>query len=234
MGTRLSRRADLVSPDRSYRTEFGQFYVTNLKGSNYANLSYVYRAKFVLAQACSTVGETNDGQFSSGKCHELGQDLLGDRIQLTASDLNGNGIGDWVFWTLDGGIPKLVPVYNHAKVVDFLSSAEDLMGLKTLLTYGCMSDPRGYTPGVDWKKYTYSSAVNSAPYRVPIKKSYAKARTKFLGRGWQGFKEVNMLDDTDSVFMTETYHQTWPLTGIKKQIGTKRSEAKLLKSVLSS
>lgn len=127
--SRPSIMRDITAPMPMKTTEFGEFHVTNLNGSSYPSLSYVYRAKFSRSYVCVTVDGRSDGQLSNAMSHEIGISTPGANGQLTAADLNGNGMDDWLFWTLDGGIPTLAPVYNHAKVVDFLLSAKDPMWL---------------------------------------------------------------------------------------------------------
>lgn len=248
---------EVTAPTPLKTSDFGRFHVTNLNGSNYPSLSYVYRVKYTRAYACVTVDGRSDGLLGNAVCHELATDLPGDNLEVTAVDLNGNGMGDWLFHTFDGGVPKVAPVYNRAKVVDLLSLAEDSMGLRTSIAYGYLSDHEVYAPGVDWKKYantltdsypviaapnyvvtslehSNNPSINSNNYHVLIRKTYAKARINSVGRGWQGFEEVHTINVTDGILTTEKYHQAWPLTGSKIQIDTKTPAGQIIKSVKST
>lgn len=236
-------------------SNFGEFFVTNLNGSNYPSLSYVYQTKYANSQICLSVDGRSDATLGPIVSYRLADKLAFDKIQVIATDLNGNGIGDWLFYTLDRGTPRVLPTYNRSKCVDLLSWASDSMGLRTSLQYGCLSDEKVYKSGVSWKAYhndskdSYpliaapnyvvtglehrnDSSVNSLEYLLKIKKTYTNARINYLGRGWQGFSSIDTLNETNGVLTIETYRQDWPFTGVKNQIDTKSLDGKILKSVI--
>ena len=201
--------------------ECGTFYMANLNGSNYPSLSFVYQEKISRNYTCLAVDGRSDGLFGEPIDYNLaGGDMPATKMEILAADINGNGMGDWIFYTIEKGPPTIVPVYNRANVTNFLAWAQDSMGLRTNLTYGCLSDPNVYTPAIDWRNYSNNSNdgypviaapnyvvtqlehrndqdVNSLAYKVLIKKTYAKARINFLGRGWQGFHEINTINVID-------------------------------------
>ncbi|GIZ44529.1 hypothetical protein CKM354_000772500 [Cercospora kikuchii] len=236
----------------------GEFYVTNVNGSNYPSLSYVYQERTSKSYLSLTVEGRSDGFVTEATLITIAKDLPGKNMQVVSSDINGNGTGDWLFHTIENDVPRVVPVYNRTNAIGLLSWAQDPMGLRTNLTYGSLSDPAVYNPRVDWTKYENSyndgytviaapsavvtqlehrndTSVNSFNYGVVIKKSYEKARVNVAGRGWQGFEQIHTTNVNDGVLTTEKYHQAWPLTGTKSQIDTKQaSDGVILRSVKTS
>jgi len=247
---------ELNAPTPLDSAEPGSFHTTNLNGSNYPSLCYVYQLKGGKSFACVSVDGRSDGLVSSATLANLVQDLPYDTMQVMATDTNGNGMGDWICYNLDGGVPRVLPIHNTAGVTGFLESSTSPMGLKTRLIYGCLTDPGVYTPAVDWKTYSNQSTdgypviaapnyvvtqldhcndkdINSFDYSTTIRKTYANARINTLGRGWQGFQKIRTLNVADSILTTEHYHQVWPLTGSKTQIDTSAPGGATVKSVIT-
>ncbi|KAF5013307.1 hypothetical protein FDECE_686 [Fusarium decemcellulare] len=254
-GTTITR--DISAPRPLSDTAPGQFHTTNLNGSNYPSVSYVYQERNAKAYICLSVDGRCDGRVGEAKLYRLADDMSSSKMEVVPSDLNGNGIGDWLLYRIENDQVRVVPIYNNAEPTDFLSWTRDPMGLETRLTYGSLSDPSVYTPSVSWKNYQNQSqdsyqvlgapnyvvtslnyqndkTVNSLDYKLSVKKSYSSAVINTKGRGWQGFGEAHTLNVTDGILTTEKYFQTWPMTSLKRQIDTKNPEGKLLKSEKTS
>ncbi|CAM1500912.1 Fc.00g100740.m01.CDS01 [Cosmosporella sp. VM-42] len=236
---------------------FGQFHTTNLNGSNYPSVSYIYQERNSKSYLCLSVDGLCDGRVSEVTSYRVAKDMPSLKMEVVPTDLNGTGMGSWLFHTIENDQPRLVPVINRAEVTDYLSWAQDPMGLRTDLTYGPLSDQDVYKTSVSWKNYINDSkdsyvvlgapnyvvkglkhsndkSINSFDYKVSIKKSYSSAVINTKGRGWQGFGEVHSLNTTDGILTTEKYFQTWPLTSQKSQIDTKTSDGKVLRSEKTS
>jgi len=238
--------------------EYGNFHLTNLDGSNYPSISYMYQA-VNKTYYCFSVDGQSDGLFGQSQIYTIAGDIPAENMQVAPTDLNGNGIVDWLFHTVENSIPRMLPVYNAAQCVDLISWARDPMGLRTGITYGTLSDPSVYISDVKWDDYkdkdrspdsypvisapSYvvtrldhknDSAINSLEFQVSITKRYANARINVLGRGWQGFKQIHSVNTADGVLTTESYIQQWPLTSIKEQVDTKTSTGNVLKTVKTS
>ncbi|KAK5988192.1 tRNA nuclease WapA-like protein [Cladobotryum mycophilum] len=217
--------------------DVGQFHMTNLNGSNYPSLSYVYQDKNSRAYMCLSVDGKSDGTVGDALLYRIAGDLPSNQMENDE--------------------PRVVPIYNHADVTDLLSWAQDPMGLRSSLTYGPVSDPAVYIPAVDWKNFTDDSldsypviaapnyvvtgidhrndaSINCLDYQLSIKKTYSSARVNTKGRGWQGFGEIHSLNVTDGVLTTEIYLQSWPLSGLKSQVDTKTPDGKVLRSEKNS
>lgn len=255
-GTTISRTVQAPAPLES--TEYGRFYTTNLNGSNYPSLSYVYQERDKKDYICISVDGCSDGSVDKAVQYRLAGDMPSQKMDIVPTDLNGSGNGDWLFHTMDDDEPKVVPIYNRAGITDYLASAQDPMGLYTTLTYGSLTDPKVYTPPVSWENYNNdsedgspkdsypvlgapnhvvtalehrnNSKINRFEYRVVIEKTYASARVNTRGRGWQAFGEIHTVNITDNIRTTEKYNQIWPFTGMKSQIDTKSPENKVLMS----
>ncbi|PPJ58803.1 hypothetical protein CBER1_08238 [Cercospora berteroae] len=236
----------------------GEFYVTNINGSNYPSLSYVYQERTAKSYVSLTVEGRSDCRMTDIIPNTIAKDLPGKNMQIAPSDINGNGTGDWLFHNIENDVPRVVPVYNQANATGLLSWAQDPMGLRSSLTYGCLTDPAVYNPQVDWTRYENTTkdgytviaapslvvtqlqhrndaSINNFDYSVTVKKSYEKARVSVSGRGWQGFQQIHSTNVVDGVLTSEKYHQTWPLTGTKSQVDTKQaSDGTLLRSVKTS
>ncbi|KAF5566667.1 virulence plasmid b [Fusarium phyllophilum] len=249
-GTTITR--DTFAPRPLSDTIPGQFHTTNLNGSNYPSISYTYQEQNSKAYICLSVDGQCDGRVGDAKTYRLAGNIP-SKMEVVPADLNGNGIGDWLLYSIENDQVRVVPIYNNAQPTDFLSWARDPMGLETSLTYGTLSDPSVYTPSISWKNYKNQSpdsyqvlgapnyvvtslsyqnykTVNSLDYSLCIRKSYSSAVINTKGRGWQGFGEIYTLNVTDGILTTEKYVQTWPMTGLKCQIDNKNPEGKLFKS----
>ncbi|KAH7126435.1 hypothetical protein B0J13DRAFT_611790 [Dactylonectria estremocensis] len=246
-------KRDLVAPAPLNSENYGQFHTTNLNGSNYPSVSYVYQERNSKSYVCLSVDGRCSGLVSEVILYRIAGDMPSSKMEVVPTDLNGNGTGDWLFHTVENDQPRLVPVYNCSDVTDFLSWARDSMGFRTDVTYGALSDPDVYTSSESWKNYenkskdsyavlgapnyvvtglTHSNdrSINSFAYNVSIKKTYSSAIVNTKGRGWQGFEKIHSLNTTDQVLTTETYFQEWPLTSQKRQVDTQTADGKVLKS----
>ena len=251
-GNTLSKH--LAAPLPFKGSDYGQFHITNVNGSNYPTLSYVYQEKASPAFSCLSVDGRSDGSVKGVTLYSLARDLPSNKMEVLSSDINGNGMGDWLLYTLENDAPRVVPVYNNADVTGFLSWARDPMGLRTTIKYGNLSDSAVYKTAVDWRNYSNNnqesypviaapnyvvtqlrhrndSLINSMDYDVLIMKTYGRARVNYLGRGSQGFEEISSLNVTDGVLTREKYFQSCPLTGLKCQIDTLTQDGPPLKSV---
>lgn len=233
----------------------GTFYATNLNGSNYPTLSYVYQEASSNDFRCLSVDGRSNGSFGTVESCILAKDLPNTSLNVMATDLNGNGMGDWLIYGLKTTDPTIVPVYNRASVVGLLAKVQSPMGLCTSLSYGCLSDPEVYTPAVDWSVYSNdinndlsfpligapnfvvtqlehrnNPAVNCIGYKVRIKKTYRNGRVNTCGRGWQGFEQIDSLNTSDGIWMSEKYHQQWPLSSSKYQVDTRTLDGQILQS----
>ncbi|KAH7120714.1 hypothetical protein EDB81DRAFT_914500 [Dactylonectria macrodidyma] len=250
-------KREIVAPVPLNTENYGQFHTTNLNGSNYPSVSYVYQERNSKSYICLSVDGRCSGLVSDVILYRIAGDMPSTNMEVVPTDLNGNGTGDWLFHTIENDQPRLVPVYNSSDVTDFLSWARDPMGFRTDVTYGTLSDPDVYTSSESWKNYenkskhTYAvlgapnyvvtglthsndKSINSFAYNISIKKSYSSAIVNTKGRGWQGFEKINTLNTTDQVLTTETYFQEWPLTSQKRQVDTQTADGKALKSEKSA
>ncbi|KAF7553833.1 hypothetical protein G7Z17_g3349 [Cylindrodendrum hubeiense] len=244
---------EIAAPRPLNSEDYGHFHTTNLNGSNYPSVSYVYQEASSRSYVCLSVDGRCNGLVGEATLYRVAGDMPSSKMEVVPTDLNGNGMGDWLFHTIENDQPRVVPVYNHADVTDFLSWARDPMGLQTNVAYGALSNPDVYTSSVSWKNYQNKSndsyavlgapnyvvtglehhndkSINSLDYNLSIKKTYSSAVVNTKGRGWQGFGEIHSLNATDNILTTEKYFQAWPLTSQKSQIDTKTPEGKVLKS----
>ncbi|EOO01869.1 putative virulence plasmid b protein [Phaeoacremonium minimum UCRPA7] len=233
----------------------GNFSVTNINGGLYPSLAYIFQRKDNSNFVCLSVDGLSDGTVSNVTQYPVTTDPGFANTQVIPADLNGTGMGDWLFYSLnaDTGPPTIAPVYNTAHPTDLLSSAQDSMGLMTTVSYGCLSDGAVYNSGIDWKSYTdtdpenyivqgapnyvvtslkhtNNAATNSLAFEVLLQKTYRQARVNSCGRGWLGFESINTTNATDKILTVEHYFQPFPKTGIKSQIETKTLQDVLLSS----
>lgn len=243
----------ISSPSPRGSEDFGQFHATNLNGSNYPSVSFVYQALETKAYVCLSVDGQCNGLASNVTLYPIDESMPASKMDIIAADLNGNGMGDWLFYTLDDDSPRVVPIYNRAAATDLLSWARNPVGLLTNVTYGSLADPCVYTPSVSWEDYrndsktsypvlgapnyvvtglehSNDSSINSFDYKLLIKRTYNSAVVNTMGRGWQGFGSINTLNVTDSILTTEEYFQTWPITSFRSQIDTGMCNGAVLKS----
>lgn len=248
---------EIAAPTPLNSPEHGNFHTTNLNGSNYPSVSFVYQERNAKSYICLSVDGRSDGLVGEAVLYRLAGDMPSSNMEVVPVDLNGNGMGDWLFHTIENDQPRMVPIYNNAEVTDFLSWASDPMGLVTTVSYGALSDPAVYTPSVSWKNYqneskdsyavlgapnyvvtaldhSNDSSINSFDYKVSVKKSYSSAIVSTKGRGWQGFGAINSLNTTDNILTTEKYFQAWPLTSQKSRVETKTPDGKVFKSEATS
>ncbi|KAL4723827.1 hypothetical protein ACLX1H_009471 [Fusarium chlamydosporum] len=250
-GATITRQISTAIPLMS--EEPGRFHVSNLDGSNYPSISYIYQERNGPSHTCLTVNGLSNGQVSEIRTSRLKGNMPAKNMELTASDLNGNGIGDWLFHTVENGQPKIVPFYNQACSTGLLEWSVDPMGLETAISYGTLVDPNVYTPAVCWKDYnnvsddSYSilgtsnyvvtqldyrnhKGINDLPYELSIKREYSSATVSTKGRGWQGFGTVRTINSMEAIDVIDEYHSLWPFTGQKKQTITKPLNGPALKT----
>ncbi|KAF4457113.1 putative virulence plasmid b protein [Fusarium austroafricanum] len=224
--------------------EPGGFHMSNLNGSNYPSICYIYRERNKPSYSCLTVEGLANGLVGDLHLSTMEGDMPSKTMEVVATDLNGNGIGDWLFHTIENDQPRIVPFYNQRKIAGLLEWSIDPMGLKTNFSYGTLSDSDVYTPAVSWKDYNNDSTdsypvlgapnyvvtalehrnsyeVNSLPYEVTIRKKYASATVSSKGRGWQSFGTIHTLNMTDGIEVIDDYHSAWPFTGQKRQTTTR-------------
>ena len=138
----------------------GMFSVTNLNGGLYPTLAYVYQRKDDSSFLCLSVDGRSDASVSRVTQYPVTTNPGTDKIQVMPVDLSGTGMGDWFFYSLANDAPTVVPVYNVANPTDLLSSAENSIGLVSTVSYGCLSDSKGYNSTVDWKDYKDIETAN--------------------------------------------------------------------------
>ncbi|KAL7894003.1 hypothetical protein HDV64DRAFT_261296 [Trichoderma sp. TUCIM 5745] len=131
----------------------GSFHMTNIDGSNYPSLCFVYEQ----AESGRFVGLAVDGQCD-GTLSDVVLYPIADGLasasspQITPIDLNGSGTGDWLIYTLENDVPRVKPVYNQFdSVTDLMRRTQNPLGMQTTISYGVVSDPSVYKPGIDWE-----------------------------------------------------------------------------------
>lgn len=254
-GETLTRGVSAPPPSKS--SKYGQFHITNLNCSDYPSLSYVYPRSDQPGYFCISVEGQSNGLCSAASKHDISGFLPNNKMNVVPVDMNGDGLGDWLFHSIENDIPRIIVTRNLASVPNFLSSVRDSLGLRTTLKYSTLTDTNIYDPGVDWRAFTNDSLdsypvlgapnyvvtqlvhsndpdINAYDYKVVINKKYKAARINVKGRGWQGFRSIETHNVVDDVLTTETYHQAWPLTGSKLQIDTRSSQGPILRSIKSA
>jgi RHS repeat-associated protein len=224
--------------------EPGGFHMSNLNGSNYPSICYVYRERNKPSYCCLTVEGLANGLVGNLHLSSMEGNMPSKTMEIVATDLNGNGIGDWLFHTIENDQPRILPFYNQRKMAGLLEWSIDPMGLKTNFSYGTLSDPDVYTPAVPWDDYKNDSSdsypvlgapnyvvtvikhsnceeVNSLPYQMTIKKKYTSATVSNKGRGWQSFGTIHTLNTPDDIEVIDDYYSSWPFTGQKKKSTTR-------------
>lgn len=70
--------------------------------------------------------------------------------------------------------------------------------------------------------YTFCNAPsrNRYPYSFAFSMTYANAQIDLLGRGWQGFEKVSILDQSSLLLTSKVYNQNFPFTGQVASIST--------------
>lgn len=106
---------------------------------------------------CYYVEGTSAGLVSEVRFERIAGNLPDGNLEISPTDLNGNGMGDWLIHSLDGDEPLVYPVYNQARLTDFLSWTHNPMGLKTQVFYAALSDHSIYHSNVKWDEYRSSS-----------------------------------------------------------------------------
>ncbi|KAF5983335.1 putative virulence plasmid b protein [Fusarium bulbicola] len=233
----------MKSPTPLALEEPGSFHMSNLNGSNYPSICYVYRERNRPSYSCLTVEGLSSGLFSNLYLARMEGDTSSKSMEIVATDLSGNGIGDWLFHTIENDQPSIMPFYNQRKIAGLLEWSVDPIGLKTNFSYGTLSDPEAYSPSMSWEDYKNDSTdsytvlgapnyvvtalehcnshdVNSIPHQVMIKKKYSSATVSNKGRGWQGFGTIHTFNLTDNIEVIEDYHSAWPFTGQKRKTTT--------------
>jgi YD repeat-containing protein len=153
----------------------------------------------------------------------------------TVTDINGDGLGDLVYWTGSGAWK----IRRHNGVApDLLASATDAFGVSATFTYGRLTDPTVHTrstgavfPEVDvqpaiWVVKQLAATDGSgtgANWNSTM--SYQGARSHRQGRGFLGFREQTTIDSrlgynlkTEAIF-----EQSFPRTGLPKTVTTRQS-----------
>ncbi|KAF4958874.1 hypothetical protein FGADI_2076 [Fusarium gaditjirri] len=234
----------IKSPKPLTFEEPGGFHMTNLNSSNYPSLCYIYHERNRPSYCCLSVEGLANGLVGDLHLSSMEGDMPSKTMEIIATDLNGNGIGDWLFHTIENDQPRIVSFYNQRKMAGLLEWSVDPMGLKSNFSYGTLSDPDAYTPAASWKDYKNDSndsypllgapnyvvtaiehynsqEVNSLPYQMTIRKKYTSATVSNKGRGWQGFGTIHTFNMTDGIEVIDDYHSAWPFTGQKRQTTTR-------------
>lgn len=221
----------------------GMFSITNIHGGLYPSLAYVYQRNDDSSFICLSVDGLSDSTISPVTQYPITSNPGTEQTQVMPVDLSATGMGGWLVYSLAGGVPTVVPVYNVAQPTDLLLSAENSMGLVSTFSYGCLSDSNVYNSTVDWKNYqdietdnyivqgapnyvvmslkhANNPTVNSVVFDVAIQKTYTKAIVNSQGRGWLGFESINTTNLTDNILTVEHYYQSFPKIGLKSQIQT--------------
>jgi RHS repeat-associated protein len=224
----------------------GDFYVSNLYASDYPCLTYVYQQSDTRDYYCIAFQGTSAGVIGEMTDYKLAavSDLVlpSDDINLSPTDLNGTGLGDWLLYTLKDDVFTVCPIYCQGSIADFLSSAGDPMGLLTEVQYSPLSNPAvygssqawdNYLPPAEWANFPVLAApnyvvskmttknntsINSIPYQDITTKIYHDARINHKGRGWQGFSKIESYEQSSNSTMIECFAQDWPLTGLRTQV----------------
>ncbi|KAG8355393.1 hypothetical protein FVEN_g6875 [Fusarium venenatum] len=234
----------------------GSFHLANFLGSQTPDLAYV---------GCETSSGDVVAFIAEGSHSGLVRDMLFVRIasnvpfsnvRVSASDLNGSGVSDFLIQAVEGGTLKVINAYNVNDPSDFMASTTSPLGMKTDITYASLSDPAVYEPDTKWDEFRYSeqasqpvlgasnlvvskithindAKINAIPFGASLTKMYKGARINRLGRGWQGFSNIvttNFFEKAEPVIVDEEFQQTFPLTGLKTKIDTMTSSGPVLKS----
>ncbi|KAF5569299.1 virulence plasmid b [Fusarium phyllophilum] len=234
----------IKSPMPLVSEEPGGFHMSNLNGSNYPSICYIYRERNKPSYCCLAVEGLANALVGDLHLSGMEGEMPSKTMEVVATDLNGNGIGDWLFHTIENDQPRIVPFYNQRKIAGLLEWSVDPMGLKSNFSYSTLSDRDVYTPAVSWKDYKNDSndsypvlgapnyvvtaiehcnseEVNRISYQMTVRKKYTSATVSNKGRGWQSFGTIHTFNMPDGIEVIDDYHSTWPFTGQKRQTTTR-------------
>ncbi|KAJ9371863.1 hypothetical protein DTO282F9_3172 [Paecilomyces variotii] len=238
----------------------GKMYVTDVRGTNYPSVAYVYQ-ELHSGNYVSLISQgSSSGLVRPPKWYHIAEQsqLPIGKPELLPADLNGSSLADWLFYSIVNDEVTVHPIYNTGKVCeDFLSSVRNPVGLSTSFSYAPMTNADVYEPtpllphsnisvkrGAHVVKGTPSyvvseirsindSSINSIPYHDVIQKKYYGARVNPRGNGWEGFSRISSYYPLSNDTRIDHYKQSWPLTGCKwrtDQVQGREQEGMLLQS----
>ncbi|KAF7555925.1 hypothetical protein G7Z17_g1848 [Cylindrodendrum hubeiense] len=251
LGDAVERRFDVESPIRE-----GSFHVANFLGSQSADLAYVGQEQTSGDIVAFIAQGTSSGLIGKMAITRVVSNVDFQSPQISSSDLNGSGVGDFFIHSIENGILTIMNAYNVNEPSDLMISTVSPLGMRTDVNYVPLTDPSVYHSSTMWDDFqplradsnpilgapnlvvssiTHSNdtSVNSISFSSSLKKVYKDARTSRLGRGWQGFASIttsNFFEGADPVIVDEEFEQDFPLTGIKTRIVTKTSSGAFMKS----
>ncbi|KAL9560665.1 hypothetical protein ACKAV7_015156 [Fusarium commune] len=236
----------------------GTWSTSNLSGSQVAELVYTYQEADSRDIVCFIAQGSSSGLVQVGNMEfkRIATSLPSGQVQYSSTDLNGTGISDYFIYTINSGLPTVVPSYNLDDLTHAMATITSPIGLHTAITYSPLSDPGVYESAFAWDDVTNVSTstydiiaapalavsvitntnngtANSIPFQSSQTKVYKGARVSRLGRGWQGFSNIittNNFQQNDSFVVNEVFEQDFPLTGLRTQIETSAIGGPVLKS----
>ncbi|SCV36475.1 uncharacterized protein FFB14_06119 [Fusarium fujikuroi] len=236
----------------------GAWSATNLSGSQIPELVYTYQEAGSRGIVCFIAQGSSSGlvQADSMKFTRIANSLPSGQVQYSPADLNGTGISDYFIYTINSGLPTIIPSYNLDDITHALTTITSPLGLQTAITYVSLTDTTVYEPVIVWNATPTtnpsaydivaaptlvvsmitnknSESINGIPFKSSQTKVYKGAKTSRLGRGWQGFSNIvttNTFQDNSSFVVDEAFEQDFPLTGLKTRIETSAPGGPVLKS----
>ncbi|GAD94323.1 RHS Repeat protein [Paecilomyces variotii No. 5] len=220
----------------------GKMYVTDLRGTNYPSIAYVYQELHSNNYVSLISQGSSSGLVRPPKWYHIAdqRQLPIGRLELLPADLNGSSLADWLFYSIVNDEVIVHPIYNTGKVCeDFLSSVRNPMGLSTSFTYAPMTNTDIYEPtsrlspsNISAKRGAYvvkgtpsyviaeinsvnDPSINSIPYHDVVQKRYYGARVNPRSYGWEGFSRISSYDPLAGNTKIDHYQQSWPFTGCK-------------------
>ncbi|KAJ5972118.1 uncharacterized protein N7479_002036 [Penicillium vulpinum] len=245
-------------------SSMGKMYVTDLRGTNYPSIAYVYQELYSNDYVTLISQGSSSGLIRPPKWYHIAKQsqLPMGKLELVPADLNGSSLADWLFYSVFNDAVTVHPIYNTGKVCeDFLLSVRNPMGMSTSFTYAPM------TNGDVYKSTTMSSlnvtsvkrgahtvkgspsyvvaeirstndpSINSIPYQDIVQKKYYGARVNPRGYGWEGFSHIASYQPLSDDTRIDHYQQSWPFTGCKRQtdqIQGREHDGMLLQSTVTS
>ncbi|KAL1860900.1 hypothetical protein Plec18170_001414 [Paecilomyces lecythidis] len=231
----------------------GKMYVTDLRGTNYPSIAYVYQELHSNNYVSLISQGSSSGLVRPPKWYHIADQsqLPVGNLELLPADLNGSSLADWLFYSIVNDEVTVHPVYNTGKVCeDFLSTVRNPMGLSTSFTYAPMTNSDIYEPtsplscsnisvkrGAHVVKGTPSyvvaevrsvndPSVNSIPYYDVIQKKYYGARVNPRGYGWEGFSHISSYYPLTNNTRIDYYQQSWPFTGCRWKVDQIQGDAR--------